>query len=106
MQDKEESLLTSTKIDYTNAALDYGSSSGDSFRVMLQASVRKVRNAQANGGVPLPSPVKARGGGKRKREDDGEPDTPKRKAGRPKKVKAGEAAAAADAKGELMLLGF
>jgi len=68
---------------------------------MLGTAVKKVRDIEANGGT-LPSPTKPRGGGKRKKEEDGDDaDTPKKKAGRPKKVKASEAGEA-NAKGELI----
>lgn len=69
---------------------------------MLSAAVKKVRDIEANGGVPLPSPAKPRGGGKRKKGDDDE--TPK-KVGRPKKAKVVEGDDDG-ARGELMLQGF
>jgi len=63
---------------------------------MLGNAVKKVRDTEGNGGVPLPSPAKGRGGGGRKRKadaDDVEDDGGKaltKKRGRPaaKKTKA------------------
>lgn len=92
--DLENRTLTFIQVDWKKAAADYGSASVDSFKKMLANALKKVKEAETNGGTPaaaVGATLKSGGGKKRKAaaagaDDDEENATPVKKGrGRPRK---------------------
>lgn len=52
---------------------------------MLSAAVKKVRDIEKNGGAPLASPAKARGGKRKNDGNEADAGAPPKKKGRPAK---------------------
>jgi len=81
------------QVDRQKAADDFGSASIGSFKKMIQTAFKKIKDAEANGGVET-KPAKAKAGGNKRKgeevddEEGGEKAAPVKKRGRKPKKEA------------------